>query len=127
MNKIAGNFQNIGQVTGNFVNIPSTQKSSDEGNKDLFEKVLREKQESVIFSKHANLRLENRNIKLSDIQMQRLNSGVDQAREKKINESLIMVDNMSFIVNIKNNTVITALNNEDNQKVFTNIDGAVIS
>jgi flagellar operon protein len=64
---------------------------------------------------------------LTQEQMERLNSGVEQAREKNIKESLILVDNMSFIVNVKNNTVVTALNGEDEQNVFTNIDGAVIS
>ena len=36
-----------------------------------------------------------------------------------------MVDNLAFVVSIKNNTVITAVN-EGEEKIFTNIDGAVI-
>ena len=64
---------------------------------------------------------------LSKEQLERLNSGVEQARAKNIKESLIMVDDMTFIVNVPNNTVVTALNVEDEQNVFTNIDGAVIS
>jgi hypothetical protein len=36
-----------------------------------------------------------------------------------------MVDNLAFIVNVKNNTVITAVKDGED-KVFTNIDGAVI-
>ena len=41
-------------------------------------------------------------------------------------ESLVMVDNLAFIVNVKNNTVITAVN-ETKNAVFTNIDGAIIN
>jgi GTP-dependent phosphoenolpyruvate carboxykinase len=37
-----------------------------------------------------------------------------------------MVDDLAFIVNVKNNTVVTAVNDSENG-VFTNIDGAVIS
>ena len=37
-----------------------------------------------------------------------------------------MMDNLAFIVNIKNNTVVTALEQGEDGNVFTNIDGAVI-
>ena len=77
------------------------------------------------FSKHANERLASRNIDLTDDQLERLENGAKKASEKGINESLVMVDNLAFIVNVKNNTVITAVNDGDD-RVFTNIDGAVI-
>ena len=78
-----------------------------------FQDVLQKKQQeavdkdSLIFSKHANERLISRNINLNEEQMSRLNKGVVQAREKRINESLVMMDNIAFIVNVKNNTVVT--------------------
>lgn len=77
------------------------------------------------FSKHANERLASRNIDLTDEQLERLEIGAKKASEKGIVESLVMVDDLAFIVNIKNNTVITAVNDGED-KVFTNIDGAVI-
>ena len=59
--------------------------------------------------------------------MNRLETGVEQAREKKIKDSLVMVDDLAFIVNVKNNVVVTAMNQEDTkEQIFTNIDGAVI-
>lgn len=58
--------------------------------------------------------------------MERLESGTNRAREKGIQESLVMVDDLAFIVNVKNNIVITAVNDTEDA-VFTNIDGAVIS
>ena len=42
-----------------------------------------------------------------------------------VDDSLI-VDNLAFIVNVRNNIVITAVNEKDD-KIFTNIDGAVIA
>ncbi|MEG1992903.1 MAG: TIGR02530 family flagellar biosynthesis protein [Acetivibrio sp.] len=78
------------------------------------------------FSKHANQRLESRNIDLSQNQLKRLETGTQKAREKGIQESLVMIDNLAFIVNVKNNMVVTAVNNTEDG-IFTNIDGAVIS
>lgn len=83
-------------------------------------------QDNVKFSKHASSRLETRNINLSDEQIKRLNGGVETARNKNINESLVMMDDLAFIVNVKNNTVVTTFAQGENGNVFTNIDGAVI-
>jgi len=77
------------------------------------------------FSKHAYERLASRNIDMTDDQLMRLENGAKKAYEKGIKESLVLVDNLAFIVSIKNNTVITAVDDDDS-KVFTNIDGAVI-
>ena len=79
------------------------------------------------FSKHAMNRLSSRGIEMTQNQFERLNEGKLRAGEKGIKESLIMVDDFKFIVNVPNNTVVTALNGEESEgKIFTNIDGAVI-
>lgn len=79
------------------------------------------------FSKHATMRLEARDIDISTEQMQRLQRGVSQAEAKGIKESLVMVDNIAFVVNIPNKTVVTALDQKEaKEHVFTNIDGAVV-
>ena len=78
------------------------------------------------FSKHASVRLSDRNIELTSGQMERLCNGAKKAGEKGIHESLVVVDDLAFIVNIPNKTVVTAMNQADTQdNVFTNIDGAV--
>ena len=82
----------------------------------------------VKFSKHALNRLNDRNIELTDNQMERLKDATKMAGEKGINDSLILVDELAFIVNTKNNTVITAMDQTSTEEnVFTNIDGAVIN
>ena len=81
----------------------------------------------VRFSKHAAGRLADRNIELTGSQMERLQEGAQKAQEKGIRESLVIVDQLAFIVNIPNNTVVTAMNHGDTaENNFTNIDGAVI-
>lgn len=83
--------------------------------------------ENLKFSKHAANRLADRQITLTDSQMQRLNDGTRKAGEKGIQESLVLMDQLAFIVNIPNKTVITAMDQgETNENIFTNIDGAVI-
>lgn len=79
------------------------------------------------FSKHASNRLNDRKIELTNEQLERLNDGTRKAGEKGIRESLVLVDELAFIVNTKNNTVITAMDQtETDENIFTNIDGAVI-
>ncbi len=89
---------------------------------------IENKEEGVKFSKHASNRLNDRNIELTTDQMNRLNNAKNQASAKGINESLILVDQLAFIVNVKSNTVVTAMDSQETgSNVFTNIDGAVIA
>lgn len=124
------NFTSIDQMAGRLLQgAPKAEKSQrPESSFDeiLSEKKNQKKSENLKFSKHANARLTTRNINLSAEQMERLELGTTKAREKGIQESLVMVDNLAFIVNVKNNTVITAVN-DMTDSIFTNIDGAVIS
>lgn len=95
-----------------------------------FQEILESAQSSsreVRFSKHAAQRLSNRNIELTKDQKERLQAGTAKASQKGIRESLVLVDQLAFIVNIPNNTVVTAMQqNETDENIFTNIDGAVI-
>ena len=133
MKVIDNNYPSIEQVVGNINNHNlSTNASKVSG--PSFADIFRQKQideissPNVKFSKHATLRLDDRNIELSSEQLERLNEGTKKANAKGINESLVLVDELAFIVNIKNNTVITAMDqNEAKENVFTNIDGAVIA
>ena len=71
--------------------------------------------------------MNDRNIELTKEQLERLHDGTKKAGEKGIRESLVLVDQLAFIVNVKNNTVITAMDQtETDENIFTNIDGAVI-
>lgn len=81
----------------------------------------------LTFSKHAAERLSDRNIELSDRQLERLGEGTRAAENKGISSSLVMVDDLAFIVNTKSNTVVTAMDPGNDKNVFTNIDGAVIA
>lgn len=95
-----------------------------------FDSVLKQKlavSEEIKFSKHAELRLQSRNISLTQEQKDKMKEAVAKAESKGVKDSLVLMDNLAFVVNIRNKTVITAANsNELKENVFTNIDGAVI-
>jgi flagellar operon protein len=130
----------IGQVQDQYLS-PKVPKVSDKNvnpGENSFASILNKVQENqkaadnsfepVKFSKHAVNRLNDRNIELTSEQMDRLNQGKIEASEKGIRDSLILVDQLAFIVNVPNNTVVTAMDQtENNSNVFTNIDGAVIA
>ncbi|MGM0445251.1 MAG: TIGR02530 family flagellar biosynthesis protein [Bacillota bacterium] len=94
-----------------------------------FKKVFQEKIKGskIEFSKHAKERLQTRNINLSKAKMERLQKGVQKAETKGARDSLILVDDVAYIVSVKNNTVVTAIDGDNmKEKVFTNIDSTVL-
>ena len=120
----------IEQMRGQFLNPGNTAESKvSSAQGQSFAEILEQKKiaESgeLKFSKHASERLISRNIDLSESQKERLNHAVQAAQAKGIKESLVMMDNLAFIVNVKNNTVITAVAGGE-EKIFSNIDGAVV-
>ncbi len=139
MNGIEKQFTSIQQMTDQYLTQKKDAAQTEaDGLRVSFEEVLRKTSQSrqdgqaagskpLKFSKHASMRLENRNISLSREQNERLESGVRKAGEKGIQDSLVIVDSLAFIVNIPNKTVVTALDkSEADESIFTNIDGAVI-
>lgn len=134
MQQIKNQFTSIEQMTGQLLQ-PKKQEPAKSGFSGAsFEQIFRQKSRNITpesesaglrFSKHANERLQSRQIDLSTEQVKRLEAGAAKAGEKGIVESLVMVDDYAFIVNTRNRIVVTAVTgNED--RVFTNIDGAVI-
>lgn len=134
MNIDTGRFRSALQIQNEYlsgqVQERKTKKQSDSSFQEIFTKQVKDKNETaeaLKFSKHACSRLLDRGIKLTENQVERLNEGAKKAMTKGIQESLVLVDDFAFIINVKNSTVITAMDHtETNENVFTNIDGAVI-
>ena len=126
-------FLSIEQLTDTY--LQDAKKVQHPGGKSgvSFGQILEDKSKSFTqgsvlkFSKHAANRLSTRNIELSDSQVMRLQDGMEKANAKGIKDSLVIVDELAFIVNIPSSTVVTAMDqNETSENIFTNIDGAVI-
>lgn len=126
-----GQFLSIEQLQDQYLSQTKKTQSAEKSQvsfREILEQTA-EKTESVDlkFSKHATSRLADRKIELTDSQLERLSEGTAKASEKGIKESLVLMDELAFIVNIPNQTVITAMSQtETDENVYTNIDGAVI-
>jgi flagellar operon protein len=80
------------------------------------------------FSRHALERLDQRGIALDGQTVERLRDGIGRAATKGSRDSVVFVDATAFVVSVRNNTVVTAVDSGHmRQQVFTNIDSAVIA
>ena len=84
--------------------------------------------QGVHFSNHALKRLQSREINLDSENVNRLSDAIDKAEKRGGRSSLVMVDDLAFIVNIQDRTVVTALDtNQRGEGVFTQIDSVVFA
>ena len=88
MDRLQNSFISIEQVKDTYFNRGKENINQNGGKEADFKQILESAREKssydlkVTFSKHANERLESRNINLSEEQMTRLNKGIMQAKEK---------------------------------------------
>ena len=126
---VNNNFNSIQRINGNRqpVNVQKPVNNTQSGFESVLQKTIGKGQE-LKFSKHAELRLQERNINLTQTQKDKMQDAVSRAESKGVKDSLVLMDNLAFVVNVKNRTVITAVNSSElKENVFTNIDGAVIA
>ncbi|MEI7988301.1 MAG: TIGR02530 family flagellar biosynthesis protein [Chloroflexota bacterium] len=112
------------------VNIPKTVDSLSQSKmaqgQPAFSEVLQNTH--LTFSKHAQNRLESRQIALNDNGLARLEAAVQKAEKRGGQDSLILMDDMAFIVNVKNRMVVTAMDaSKRGEGVFTKIDSVVLA
>ena len=117
--------------------IPITKPRNDAPIKDKpiinkgesFNEVLEKEinKEDIKFSKHAQERLQKRNIAFTPQDLKNINNAVEKAAKKGIKDTLIIMGNTALIANVRSKTVITAATEETlKDSIFTNIDGAII-
>jgi flagellar operon protein len=81
----------------------------------------------VRFSHHAEQRLRQRGIEFKPEQLAQIDAAIDKAASKGAKDSLMLINNTALIVNIKNRTVVTAMDEASmKDNMFTQIDSAVI-
>ncbi|HCE17993.1 MAG TPA: hypothetical protein DEQ80_09055 [Anaerolinea thermolimosa] len=109
---------------------PQSQRASgghQAGNSSTFAKVLSQTQQ-VRFSNHAQQRLEKRHLQLSEENVSRLAEAIDKAEKRGGKSSLVLVDDLAFIVNVRDRLVVTALDaSQRGEGVFTQIDSVVFA
>lgn len=93
---------------------------------DLLTNELNRKQ-PIKLSKHAEKRLLERGIEIDRDKWTQIETKVNEAKLKGINDSLVVLNNAALVINAKSNTVITALDrSEATSQIFTNINGTIL-
>lgn len=107
---------------------PLTLTAAKKANKPAasFQAIL-EKESSLKISKHAEKRLKDRNITFKDDKWTLIKNKVLEAKQKGLDETLILSKEAALIVSAKNDTVITAMDRKEaTSQIFTNINGTII-
>lgn len=93
-----------------------------------FDRLLQDRaREGLNFSKHAAKRMNERGIAFDSQLMSDLEHAVEGARRKGAKDVAVIGAQGVFIVNVPNNTVVTTMSQSDmKERVFTNIDSAVL-
>ena len=92
-----------------------------------FSDMLEAKKGGLKLSAHAKKRIISRNIKIDSAEMQRVEKGMDKLKEKGGQESVVISDNKAYLVSVKNNTIVTIVDNASlKDNVFTNIDSMIM-
>ncbi len=120
------------RITNNNLNpqYPSGVKIQKSSTQIDFAEALTKKTEeqAIRFSNHAQKRLQSRAIQLGDDGLARLAQAVEKADKRGGKESLVLMDDLAFIVNVKERLVVTAIDsNERGEGVFTQIDSVVLA
>ncbi|BFH14827.1 flagellar operon protein [Paenibacillus melissococcoides] len=105
---------------------PARQSESKASFQQLFQQEL-QRTNDVRFSHHARTRMTERGMNLTPELVAKMNQAMKQAEEKGARQSLVIMNNQAFIVNVPSRTVITALDEAARQNhVFTQIDSAIL-
>ena len=124
--KIFFDPQPILPIQTNAGNTPQTASTSRTTNND-FGAMLSAAQDKVLFSAHAENRMRERGISLTETDLQKLDTAVSDLEKKGARESLVYMDGTAFVVSVRNRTVITAMDGSRPQEnIITNIDSAAI-
>ena len=109
----------------------SQKKVSEKSKANLnFNNILKDeisKNDGFIMSKHAEERLNSRNISFNEQDMKNINEGINKAEKKGCINSVILYKDVALVTSVKNRTVITAVDKESaKNNVFTNVDSVVL-
>lgn len=118
----------IGNVTAAGLRPPLAPGARTSTAANGFSGVLQEAADGLQMSRHAQKRIDRRDLDLDGPRLERLNNAVTSAAQKGARQSVVMLDGLAVVVNIRDRTVVTAMNTEGSrQRVFTNIDSVVIA
>lgn len=108
-------------------NIKAQSSVRNSGFAEILNRTQTQKQaDDIKFSKHAEMRLEQRGIFIGDGFIEELKSAISLADTKGVKNVAIISSKGAFIVNVPNRTVVTGMTRQEmKNNIFTNIDAAI--
>ena len=93
----------------------------------LLQQELKVTEPAISFSKHAQNRAAERGIQVDETLIGQLADSVERAQAKGATNILAFDATRAFIINVPHGRVITTMSQEEmEENIFTNIDGAVL-
>jgi len=116
------------------INVPASRSAAPQRKREglktgSFQETLSRElgKETLKLSAHAQRRLQERRITLTDTDFRKISQAVELAAAKGVRDSLIIYGDLTLVTSVKNRTVVTALDGDTAAgRLFTNIDGAII-
>lgn len=118
-------------ITSHPITLPKSKKQSvpvsGQGFSQQFQQAVESKNRNLNISKHAQIRMAQRNIDIDSATWLKIESKIQQAKKMGVTESLVLTDTLALVVSTINNTVITAMNRQEaTNQIFTNINGTIL-
>lgn len=89
---------------------------------------LEQAETGVRVSKHAQKRIDSRQLNLTAPQLGRLDVAIGRAAQKGARNSVVILDDLAVVVDVRSRTIVTAMQQQGQTgRVFTNIDSVVIA
>ncbi|KAA0240567.1 hypothetical protein EDM76_01920 [bacterium] len=94
-----------------------------------FGEALQKASQELQLSRHAQKRIDRRELDLDQARLARLNDAITSAAARGARNSVVVLDDLAVVVDVRQRTVVTAMNTEEGgrNRVFTNIDSVVIA
>ncbi|MBS4193988.1 TIGR02530 family flagellar biosynthesis protein [Lederbergia citri] len=103
-----------------------TAKSSNQTFSQLLDQAVA-LENPLTISKHAEMRMGQRKISIEPQVWEQIGLKVNEAKQKGVKDSLVLLKNAALIVSAKNNTVVTVMDRQEaGSQIFTNIDGTIL-
>lgn len=105
----------------------TSSRPTKETSQSAFHSIFQEQLSGITISKHAKQRIEHREIEIDGTTMNRLNDAMDKLSKKGSKDSLILLNQVAYIVNPQQKVIITCMDKESMQEnIFSGIDSAII-
>lgn len=104
--------------------IPKRINQTKQAPTQSFKTFLDQAKNELVISKHAQKRLDERNIHIDQKKWTTIQQKMNEARNKGVTDSVIVLNDAILVASTKNNTIITAMK-KDEEQIVTNINGTI--